>query len=253
MSGLALQHLLDEAGLNRQHVFELAQLPHELLAPLALQPHERQLILLAHAGRRLWERLLAQGVRGEHPIDDYSLRVAALWLAEAAPKARYRVVYPRGLPQDRHLGLQRLGMLAGWHHTSPFMIGIDPQWGSWFAYRVAILADTRFPATPRRSVGHPCLDCTEKPCIRACPAQALGNDVMDTAACRIQRLRDRSPFALDCPARQACPVGAEHRYAPDQTRHSAARSLAALRQQPSSGRAGGIRVVSRSKRAERRR
>jgi hypothetical protein len=229
VSGLALRHRLDEAGLNRQHVFALAQLPQDLLAPLAVQAHERQLIVLALAGRRLWERLQAQGPGGDDPIDDYSLRVAASWLAAAAPGARYRFVYPRGLPEGRHLGLQRLGALAGWHHAAPFMLGVDAQWGSWFAYRVAILADTCFPATPVAASAHPCLSCDDKPCIGACPAHALDQGVLQASACRTQRLREPSPCALDCPARQACPVGAGHRYAPDQIRHGAERSLEALR------------------------
>lgn len=226
---LPLQALLDDAGLNRQHVFDLQALPADLLAPLAVQPHERQLILLAHAGRRLWARVQQAGVEGPHPIDDYSVQTARQWLVQALPGARGRIVYPHGLPEGRHLGLQRLGQLAGWHHAAPFMIGIDARWGTWFAYRVAMLTDTALPATPVEATGHPCASCAGKPCIAACPAHALGAEALDLQACMRQRLREGSPCALDCPARQACPVGAEHRYEASQMRHSAALSLAAIR------------------------
>lgn len=229
----AVWSMLDEAGLNRQHVFELAQLPAQLLAPLDVQAHERQLILLAHAGTRLWSRVQAQGRAGAHPIDTYSIEQAQRWLAHALPTARYRIVYPNGqpggLPAGRHLGLQSLGQLAGWHHSSPFMLGIDARWGSWFAYRVAIIADTRLPPSPVTPSAHPCHSCTSQPCRSACPAHALDAGAMDTQACRTQRLQPGSACALDCPARLACPVGAEHRYETSQIRHGAAASLAALR------------------------
>lgn len=221
--------MLDDAGLNRQHVFDLHALPEALVAPLALQAHERQLILLGHAGRRLWERVQARPACSEHSIDDYSMEVAGQWLALAAPGARFRLVFPRGLPAGRHVGLQRLGALAGWHHASPFMVGVDARWGSWFAYRVAIVADTCWPASPVEDLGHPCPGCEDRPCISACPARALDCGSMDVQACHAQRLKDGSPCALDCLARQACPVGAEHRYEPSQVRHSAAGSLAAIR------------------------
>lgn len=233
MSELPSKSALDEAGLNRQHVFALGQLPEELLAPLSVRAHERQLILFGHAGRRLWERVQAQATRSAHPIDAYSVHTVERWLAEVAPHARYRFVYPRGLAggpaEGRHVGLQRLGTLAGWHHASPFMVGIDARWGSWFAYRAVVLADTDLPASIAHDHGHPCMDCDTKPCIAACPAAALDAGRMDVQACHRQRLLEGSPCAYACPARQACPVGVEHRYEQSQIRHSSTGSLGTIR------------------------
>lgn len=229
MSTLPSKAQLDDAGLNRQHVFDLSRLPSALLAPLGAQAHERQLILFGHAGRRLWDRVQAEPARSDHPIDDYSMRIVEGWIAQAVADARFRFVYPRGLPERRHVGLQRLGTLAGWHHPSPFMVGIDAKWGSWFAYRAAILTDTRLPASPAQDHGHPCTGCRARPCLDACPARALDAGQMDMLACHRQRLTDDSPCALACLARQACPVGAEHRYEQSQIRHSSAGSLAAIR------------------------
>ena len=226
---IPLKAQLDDAGLNLQHVFDLSALPPDLLAPLAVQAHERQLILFGHAGRRLWECVQAQATTSAHPIDDHSMRVVEAWLARAVTGARRRFVYPRGLPAGRHVGLQRLGTLAGWHHASPFMVGIDARWGSWFAYRAALLTDTDLPATPREDRGHPCENCSAKPCIRACPPRALDSGTMDARACREHRLAENSSCAASCLARLACPVGSEHRYEPGQIRHSGAGSLAAIR------------------------
>lgn len=229
VSAIPQQPMLDEAGLNRQHVFDLGQLPADLLAPLSMAPHERQLILFGHAGRRLWQRVQADTSLSAHPIDTYSVRTVERWLAAALPRARYRFVYPQGLPKGQHVGLQRLGSIAGWHHASPFMVGVDAQWGSWFAYRAAVITDTDLPPSPAQDHAHPCHSCQAKPCISACPAGALDSGTMDFDACQRQRLADHSPCAVGCLARQACPVGAEHRYEDSQIRHSSAGSLQAMR------------------------
>ncbi len=226
---LPAQGMLDDAGLNRHHVFDLGGLPEDILATLCADSAERQLILFAHAGRRLWEQVQAMASRTAHPIDTYSVDTVEQWFALALPGAKYRFVYPHGLPAGKHIGLQRLGMLAGWHHASPFMIGIDAKWGSWFAYRAAVVADTDLPASPAEDHGHPCESCRSKACITACPAHALDTGSMETDKCRDQRLMQGSPCALNCLARCACPVGAEHRYENSQIRHGAAGSLAVMR------------------------
>lgn len=236
MSACLPQHgWLNDAGLNRQHVFDLAALPADLTAPLKPKPHERQLLLFAHAGRRLWERVQAEGAHTDHPIDHHSVRAVHTWLAQALPKARARIVYPGDLP----IGLQRLGALAGWHHASPFRLGIDPVWGTWFAYRVAILTDTALPPSTPARTAHPCDTCVDKPCIAACGAGALAGGLFNLPACNAGRLAEQSACAQGCTARNACPVGAEHRYDDSQIRHGAAGSLVYIRQHWANTRAAG--------------
>lgn len=213
------------AGLNRQHVFNLGELPADILGGLEPRPDERQLILLGHAGRHLWDCVQAAGLPGEHPIDDYCRQTVARCFAEQLPGTAYRLAYPGAAP----VGLQALGTLAGWHHPSPFMIGVDRRWGSWFAYRAVILCATDFAPTPVVDHGSPCTDCREPPCIAACPAGAAGTP-FNLQACADERLHEDSPCAYGCLARNACPVGSAHRYDASQTRHSFALSLAMLRQ-----------------------
>jgi hypothetical protein len=141
------------------------------------------------------------------------------------------MVFPE--PRDRAgqavpIGLQALGRAAGWHRAAPFKLGIDAVWGSWFAYRAVALADTRFAPTPVVDNGHPCATCTARACVRACPAGALEGGELNFPRCGLQRLRPDSPCALRCPARIACPVGAEHRYDEAQMQHAGALSLRAL-------------------------
>lgn len=223
---------LNEAGLNRQAIFNLADLPADIREKLAPQAGERQLILLGHGGRRLWECVTASAPDSEHPIDDYCVATVRQLLADYFPDRRYRILYPG----DQPIGLQALGQLAGWHHPSPFMIGVDAQWGSWHAYRAAILSDSDFPAqapVDRDSAAKtlpPCQRCAEQACIATCPAGALADGKFDLARCSTYRLQPNSPCAFTCLARLACPVGSEHRYDAAQLHHSYSRSLQMIRQ-----------------------
>lgn len=216
---------LDEAGLNRQFVFDLAALPAEMRTALAPQAGERQLILFGHGGRRLWECVQASGMGGDDPIDDYSILTVERWFADYQPGRRYRLLFPGKQP----IGLQALGSLAGWHETSPIMVGVDKEWGSWYAYRAVAIADTDFqPSLPQHGRS-PCPSCAPRPCIHACPAGALAGSQFDLEKCSRYRLQAESACALGCLARQACPVGSEHRYLPEQIAHSYSRSLAFIR------------------------
>lgn len=252
---------LDRAGLNLQAVFDLERLPAPLAADLRARfdpaRRYRQLILIGHAGRTLWSALQAEGASGpatDDPIDDFSVRTVERWLAEqfageeteatrapeeagrkeehgaggeadaadAAP--RHAIIYPG----EHAVGLQALGKLAGWHRPSPLMIGIDERWGTWFAYRVALLADTDLePTAPVRGAS-PCARCAERFCAAACPAGALDGAAFALDKCVAWRKRPDSPCRTTCLARLACPVGAEHRYEEAQIRHTYSRSLQAI-------------------------
>ena len=216
---------LDAAGLNLQAVFDLAALPEAVQGSLrghpAFDPAFRQLILIGHGGRLLWERVRAAGGDSPHPIDDYSRATFNRWFAENLPGHRHAVVYPGDAP----VGLQALGTLAGWHHPSPFMVGINARWGSWFAYRVLALADTDLPVTAPDPSPSPCLACAARPCVPACPGDALADGGFSLAKCIAYRRLADSRCRATCVARLACPVGREHRYEDSQLAHAEGRSL----------------------------
>src|SRR5574337_2155062 len=203
---------LDAVGLNLQAVFDLDALPTELATRLRAQADDgegfHQLILIGHAGRRLWASLQADAPQSADPIDDFSVARVAEWFATHCPGRRHRVIYPG----DRIVDLQRLGELAGWHHPSPFMVGIQAGWGSWFAYRVAMLADTALPVTEPAAAPSPCNACTGRPCVAACPADAMASGTYSRERCIGYRRQPGSLCADTCLARTSCPVGSEHRY-----------------------------------------
>lgn len=169
----------------------------------------------------MWEAVGESGIGGEHPIDEFSRRTAAQWFAAQFPDKHCEIVYPGSFP----VGLQALGKQAGWHHASPFMVGINEAWGTWYAYRVLLLADTDLPPSAPMTGESPCLSCRDKACVASCPAAALGDAGFSLAKCSSYRRAAGSRCATGCVARIRCPVASGHRYDDAQIRHSYSKSL----------------------------
>lgn len=221
---------LDAVGLNLRAVFALDQLPDALRDALRNEcdaaRNYSQLLLIGNGGRAMWQAILREGGRSTDPIDDFSLREVRRWLAAQASGRSYEIVYPG----ERLVGLQSLGECAGWHFASPFMVGINERWGTWFAYRVAVLANTDFEPTRPVPGESPCTACRPRPCVSACPGKAIEDSDFNLADCVRYRLRPDSACQTTCMARLACPVRAEHRYDDEQIRHAYAISLRFIEQ-----------------------
>ena len=222
---------LASAGLNRYAILALDSLPADIVDSLQGITGDlsnfRQLILIGHGGRALWEGVQAANIRSADPIDDYTVKTIAHCFAAELPETAYQLIYPSQHP----IGLQRLGELAGWHHASPFMVGIDSEWGSWSAYRAVLLTNSDFPLSGKVDRKHPCPTCIEKMCISHCPAQALNSGQLELQRCLNFRLQPDSPCQHSCLARVACPVGKQHAYSEAQMCHVYGTSLQWIRQQ----------------------
>ncbi|WP_167631078.1 hypothetical protein [Mariprofundus ferrooxydans] len=221
--------ILAESGLNMQAVFNLSELAPEMRAAIdavAATTGYRQLLLFAHGGRRMWQAVAGAGyLSGEHPIDRFSVDTVTRYFDEENPVSRYQLLYPQ---QPGHLPLQQLGKLAGWHHASPFRIGVNGRWGSWFAYRAVVLADTIFTPTLAMDDPSPCLHCPEKVCLSACPVVSAGSEI-PLDACMDERLKWGSLCAGSCLARTACPVMRGECYDDEQIAYHYGLSLVTVR------------------------
>ncbi|MBR7801346.1 hypothetical protein [Undibacterium fentianense] len=238
--------LLRNAGLNCHAVFQVSDLPSDvyqtLLAACPSVDQFQHLILIAHAGRRFWQALKeknkqcvgglldAQNPLHLHPVDTFSIDVVRQYFAQDWPHSAYEIVYP----SLHRISLQKLGQLVGWHHTTPFMVGINPEFGSWFAYRALILANTTLATTPivrsdTQAHHSPCKTCVEKPCLHACPPRAIDSEKMDLQRCLDYRQQDDAACVSTCLARWICPVGFEHRYTEEQMAYHYEGSLKMIR------------------------
>jgi epoxyqueuosine reductase len=221
---------LAAGGLNLLAVFDLAELPPEATqimvdsgVPLA---EYRQLVLVGHGGRRMWEALRAWGMETADPVDYYSTKLTQQFIRDYLDDANYLELYPHS---EYLIPLQQLGEAAGWSYPSPLGSGISPVFGVWFAYRAAFLVDADLPLIQEEPAPSPCESCIEKPCIQTCPVSAVQPGAFDVEGCVQHRLASDSPCADRCLARLACPYFPEHRYTLPQIRYHYGRSLANLR------------------------
>jgi len=208
--------LLNEKGLNLQAVFNINELPEEIIKHLKTEHSTledyQQLILIGHGGNFLWQSMQQYPSGSTNPIDEYSIKTVNKWFTVNYPENNAKLIYPGKYT----IALQTLGTLAGWHHVSPFMVGINTEWGSWYAYRAVLLTDTRFKVTQAIKSSSPCSACENKVCIEHCPPNACKSGSLNMDACIDYRKSKGSKCRETCLARINCPVASEHSYSEQQ-------------------------------------
>jgi hypothetical protein len=231
MANSVAEELYDR-GLNLQAIFQFDQLPDVLKAKIVqCEPEStryQRLILLGNAGSQFWQSMQHHRIRitqDEDPVDNFFIRTVENTF-DTDPD--YRIIYPG----NHFLPLQDLGKLAGWHHESPLGLGIHPVFGLWFAYRGVIMSNSDFiPATDDfdTTSESPCASCDQKPCIPACPADAVTKSGFKIKPCSNYRLEPDSRCQSRCVSRLVCPIGRDHRYLEEQMAYHYGHSLTSIR------------------------
>lgn len=180
------------------------------------------LLIVGNAGSSLWPAFSTspEATDGHpDPLDRWSRRIgdalATRWSALAH--------YPFGGPP--YHPFQRWAQRTGLMQPSPVMVLIHDRYGLWHAFRFALVFDEVFDLPPNASRPSPCDNCTDRPCLGACPVNAFRGGGYDVGACRsyLAATPEAACHKQGCLARHACPVGAAYRYTPEHARfHMAA-------------------------------
>ena len=173
----------------------------------------RALVLIGNAGPSMFARFASERDPDRDLMDDWTRDV----LSPLADSLGAQVVFPFDVPHPPFLTWARA---AGAGFTSPLGMNIHPQFGLWHAYRGAIIFNRPVAVSSTATRASPCEDCTDKPCLQACPVDAFTPGHYDVEACA-GHLRD--PAGEDCRsggcrARNACPVARRYVYSPEQIR-----------------------------------
>ena len=100
-------------------------------------------------------------------------------------------------------------LASGRAHVSPVGLLVHDTAGLMVSYRGALGFAERLdmPAPPP----NPCTSCRAKPCLTACPVDALSADHYDVAACKRDLDRPGNDcLTRGCAVRRACPVSQSH-------------------------------------------
>jgi hypothetical protein len=177
------------------------------------------LVLVGFTGNQNWQhfRQSPEAQDGKpDPLDRWSLRVIGALAHELGATALFPFQGPPWLP------FLAWAQKAEPVRPSPLGMLIHPDWGLWHSWRgaLAFLETLELPPPDRRP--RPCDTCIDKPCLSTCPVNAFTSTGYDVAACveHIESLLGTDCMEEGCRARRACPVGAGHRYSPEQARFS---------------------------------
>lgn len=184
-------------------------------------------VLIGNIGGSIWEpfsgwRAGEADRGGADPLDEWSKQVIRP-VAESVGATTY---FPSDPPWQP---FQQWAMRAEGLKASPLGILIHPRFGLWHGYRGALGFDRALPRTGSVATDHPCYDCPGKPCISACPVDALGTGLFNVGRCRTYLKAEAGAASClvdGCLSRDACPIGGDYRYPVEQLRfHMAALSL----------------------------
>ncbi len=226
---------LDALGLNLFSVFSARMLATSVPG-LSLPENTQSLLLIGNTGPLMWKLMPQRYFEQKHPVDQYATDCVTRMLSAKCSDQRWSLLFPNNT--DVNVPLQTLGALAGWHCPSPLGIGINPRHGLWFAYRAVVAIDSEFDESDLTANDiavseseSPCLSCPDKPCLSACPADAVSISTSpNMKACVAYRCEPQSSCASSCLARLACPIASEHRYTEEQIAFHYDRSLLSARQ-----------------------
>lgn len=164
------------------------------------------LILLGPYGPGFWKHFTASDEFRDgraDPLDRWSERV----ISKMANALDAQAFFPFGGPP--YQPFTQWAQKSGRAHISPVGLLVHDQAGLWVSYRGALGLKQRLelPKTPPS----PCLSCTKKPCLRACPVDALTPGNYDVAACKTDLDNPKNHcMSKGCEVRRACPISQNH-------------------------------------------
>jgi hypothetical protein len=188
---------------------EALSAPHGLMAMGGLHPtgtQAGQTIVLIGTARHFWDHFTQspEYIEGTpDPMDRWSLRVMPE-IAEAAGGTS--VAYPFGGPP--YAPFIAWAKQTGEAFDSPVGMLVHYRAGLMISYRGAIVFSGRLPL-PTQQSPNPCDSCTTRPCIDACPVDALSDKhFYDVPGCKahIDTPSGTSCITGGCASRLACPV-----------------------------------------------
>lgn len=172
------------------------------------------LIMIGNAGTAFWRHFDDEKSKGTNPMDDWSRETLTGFanIFGASP------LFPFDGPP--YYPFQQWAQRCEPVYPSPVGPLIHPKFGLWHAYRSAFLFDQEFEVPSTEATQSPCETCSEKPCLKGCPAGVFNKGAYDVPTCIgfLKTNAGQDCIALGCAARRACPIGQKFTYTPEHAR-----------------------------------
>lgn len=171
-------------------------------------PETCKTLLLLGPSKGFWSHIAQEPEMGDakpDPVDRWSTRT----ITEIARNTNATAAFPFGGPPYKPFYTWALRTGRVW--SSPVMLAVHDTHGLFVSFRGALLFPRKIdlPAGPAQA---PCTDCA-KPCLSACPAQALTQDgyALDKCHAYLDTRDGADCMAFGCAVRRKCPVGKDLR------------------------------------------
>jgi epoxyqueuosine reductase len=174
----------------------------------------RTLLLIGPRQPGFWPLLTASAEWQDgapDPVDRWSRRVIGRIACDLGAKA----VFPFGGPPWRPF--YTWALRTGRVHASPVRLLVHDEAGLMVSFRGALALKEALDLPP--APPSPCVSCEGKPCLSACPPQALTGEGYDLPACHgfLDSPEGQGCMTMGCAVRRACPVSARHARLPGQS------------------------------------
>jgi hypothetical protein len=208
------------------------------LRACAIDSRARSIVVIGNGGGAFWEayrRHLGASPdweRRDNPLDDFTREVVERDIAGAlrARGLRCTTVYPF-LGDAGNLHFMELARIAGLGGPSLIGVTVHPVYGTWIAFRAALLLEGLIDEPGDAQGFDPCPACVPRSCIAACPVGAVSVErTWDADKCIGHRVEAEPDCGAGCYARLGCVLGPEHRYPADELRYHQERALRVMRE-----------------------
>lgn len=175
--------------------------------PLFCPDGSTSLVLIGpQGGDQWWGRVTASPEWADgapDPLDRWSKR----HLGALASRFGGAALFPSDGPPWPPFQSWALGSNRIWQSPVGMLVHADV--GLWLSFRGALALPFTVALPPARN---PCLACATRPCVNACPVNALSAKAYDTAACHahLDTPQGCDCLTTGCAARRACPAGKSH-------------------------------------------
>lgn len=163
-----------------------------------------QTIILLSPAYNFWEIFKKSTEYSQNitdPIDTWSIRVISKIATEVAAVPKF----PFG--ESSHAPFLKWAISSGKAWSSPVGMLVHDKMGLMVSYRGALIFDYKIKLK-KNNAKNPCIKCINKPCIIACPANALTPKGYDIQNCYdfLKTKQGETCMKNSCKVRTACPI-----------------------------------------------
>lgn len=171
-------------GLNIFLSVKVSEIPQELYS-FTPEQKKKNLCLIGHGGKYLWEQMRPTFDSNQHPFDQYTINQIQLFTKDSI-KGDCEILFPNNAYR---LPLQKIGRFLNFCTQSPIGLDISEEFGLWFAFRGVFLTSENITTAKLSAAPEICINCLDRPCLKSA--------------------------SIDL-ARLSCPIKTEHQYSKDQ-------------------------------------